>query len=43
MEAKKLGFHRVILPKVSADAKEPVEGIQLVGVASVLDAMRSIS
>ena len=43
MEAKKLGFHRVILPKVSADAMEPVEGIQLVGVATVLDAMRSIS
>ena len=43
MEAKKHGFHRVILPKVSADAMEPVEGIQLVGVATVLDAMRSIS
>ncbi len=43
MEAKKLGFHRVILPKVSADSMEPVEGIQLVGVATVLDAMRSIS
>ena len=43
MEAKKLGFHKVILPKVSADAMEPVEGIQLVGVATVLDAMRSIS
>ncbi len=43
MEAKKLGFHRVILPKVSADAMEPVEGIRLVGVATVLDAMRSIS
>ena len=43
MEAKKLGFHRVILPKVSADAMQPVEGIQLVGVATVLDAMRSIS
>ena len=43
MEAKKLGFHRVILPKVSADAMEPVDGIQLVGVATVLDAMRSIS
>lgn len=43
MEAKKLGFQRVILPKVSAQSMEPVEGIQLVGVASVLDALRSIS
>ena len=43
MEAKKLGFGRVILPKVSADAMEPVDGIRLVGVATVLDALRSIS
>lgn len=43
MEAKKLGFRRVILPKVSADSMEAVDGIQLVGVATVLDAMRSIS
>lgn len=43
MEAKKLGFHRVILPKVSADSMEPVDGITLVGVSTVLDAMRSIS
>ncbi len=43
MEAKKLGFHRVILPKVSADAMEPVDGIQLAGVATVLDALRCIS
>ena len=43
MEAKKLGFHRVILPKVSADAMEPVEGIVLTGVSTVMDALRSIS
>ena len=43
MEAKKLGFRRVILPKVSADSMEAVDGIQLIGVATVLDAMRSIS
>ena len=43
MEAKKLGFKKVILPKVSADSMDPVEGIQMVGVATVLDAMRSIS
>lgn len=42
MEAKKLGFHRVILPKVCADAMEPVEGIRLVGVATVMDALRCI-
>lgn len=43
MEAKKLGFHKVILPKVSADSMEPVDGITLEGVSTVLDAMRSIS
>lgn len=43
LEAKKLGFHRVILPKVSADSMEPVEGIKLEGAATVLDAMRIIS
>ena len=43
MEAKKLGFHRVILPKVSADSMDPVEGIKLVGVATVIDALRCIS
>lgn len=43
MEAKKLGFQRVILPKVCADTMEPVNGIQVVGVATVMDAMRSIS
>lgn len=42
MEAKKLGFHRVILPKVCADTMEPVEGIRLVGVATVMDALRCI-
>lgn len=42
MEAKKLGFHRVILPKVSADSMEPVEGIHLIGVATVMDALRCI-
>lgn len=42
MEAKKLGFHRVILPKVSADSMEQVEGIRLVGVSTVRDAMSCI-
>lgn len=43
LEAKKLGFQRVILPKVCKDAMEPVDGIQMVGVATVMDAMRCIS
>ena len=42
MEAKKLGFERVILPKVSAEAMEPVQGICLVGVSTVMDAVRCI-
>lgn len=41
-EAKKLGFHRVILPKVSADSMEAIKGIRLVGVSTVLDALRCI-
>lgn len=41
-EAKKLGFERVILPKVSADSMEPLEGIKITGVSSVLDAMHCI-
>ena len=43
MEAKKLGFHKVILPKVCADTMDPVDGISLVGVSTVLDALRCIS
>lgn len=42
MEAKKLGFQRVILPKVSADSMEAVEGIEIAGVGTVLDAVRCI-
>ena len=42
VEAKKLGFERVILPKVSAQSMIPVEGISLVAVATVLDALRCI-
>ena len=42
LEAKKLGFERVILPKGSADSMEPVEGIRLDGVATVADALRLI-
>ena len=43
LEAKKLGFRKVIMPKVCADTMEPVDGIRIVGAATVLDAMRSIS
>lgn len=42
LEAKKLGFRRVILPKVSADALRDIDGIVLTGVASVQDAMRCL-
>lgn len=43
LEAKKLGFLRVILPKVCAESMEPVDGIVLQGAATVLDAMRFLS
>ena len=37
------GAAKVIMPKVCADTMEPVDGIRIVGAATVLDAMRSIS
>lgn len=41
-EAKKLGFSTCILPKVSLKGMEGVEGIRLVGVENVQEAMRII-
>ncbi len=41
-EAKKLGFTTCILPKVNADTIEKIDGIHLVGVSDVGDAIRSI-
>ena len=41
-EAKKLGFQTCILPKVNMDAVGKVEGIRLIGVADVGDAIRAI-
>lgn len=43
VEAKKLGFTRCILPKVSLQNMQPVTGIQLEGVESVKDAIRFVS
>ena len=43
MEAKKLGFTRCILPKVSLQNMQPVDGIKLEGVESVKDAIRFVS
>ncbi len=43
MEAKKLGFTRCILPKVSLQNIQPVDGIKLEGVESVKDAIRFVS
>ena len=39
LEAKKLGFTTCILPQVSKESMRPVEGIRLVGVRTVKDAM----
>lgn len=39
LEAKKLGFTTCILPQVSRESMRPVEGIRLVGVRTVKDAM----
>ncbi|MDO4454428.1 MAG: DNA repair protein RadA [Eubacteriales bacterium] len=42
MEAKKLGFKRVIYPKVCENERTKIEGIELVGVANVREAIRAI-
>ncbi|MDK2965889.1 MULTISPECIES: DNA repair protein RadA [Lacrimispora] len=42
-EAKKLGFHTCILPKISLDKLGPVEGIKLLGVENVREAIAGIS
>lgn len=39
LEAKKMGFTTCILPQVSRESMRPVEGIRLVGVRTVKDAM----
>ncbi len=38
LEAKKLGFETVILPKVSLDALKDIKGINLIGVSTVKEA-----
>lgn len=42
MEAKKLGFTTCILPEVCLKDVGKVEGMQIIGVSSVMDAMHSI-
>ncbi len=41
-EAKKLGFNRVILPKSNADALRKTEGIELIGVRNVREAVAAL-
>lgn len=40
LEAKKLGFSKCILPKVSLEGLEKIDGISLIGVAGVKEAIR---
>lgn len=42
LEAKKLGFKRCILPKVSADSLKNIKGIELVGVENIREATNLI-
>ena len=42
LEAKKLGFHTCILPKVNADGIGKIDDINLIGVSDVGEAMRVI-
>ena len=39
-EAKKLGFETVLMPKVSMKALQKVEGIRIIGLETVRDAMQ---
>ena len=41
-EAKKLGFTTVIMPQVSVKALEPIEGIRIIGVRNLQDAVGNI-
>lgn len=42
MEAKKLGFQRVIYPKVCENERTKIKGIELIGVSNVSEAIRAI-
>ena len=42
LEAKKLGFHRCILPAVSMKPLNKIEGIELVGVSNIKEAEEAI-
>ncbi|MBE5891182.1 MAG: DNA repair protein RadA [Lachnospiraceae bacterium] len=42
LEAKKLGFKKCILPQVSKEALTKIEGIELIGVRNVADALSAI-
>jgi len=42
LEAKKLGFNRCIIPKVSADNLKMIKGIQIVGVNNLSEAINCI-
>ena len=39
-EAKKLGFETVLMPKVSMKALQKVEGIRIIGLETVRDAVQ---
>ena len=40
LEAKKLGFKRVFVPQHSVDTMKDIPGIQIIGVATLADALR---
>ena len=42
LEAKKLGFTTCILPQVSKDNLQSIEGIKLIGVRNVMEALQAI-
>lgn len=42
LEAKKLGFTRCIMPKVSSESLKSIKGIQIIGVGNLREAIQSI-
>lgn len=39
LEAKKLGYETIVLPKVSVEAMEPVSGIRMIGISGIGEAI----
>ena len=39
LEAKKLGYETVVLPKVSMEGLDPIQGIRMIGISGIGEAI----